>query len=111
MLSCPETVRNVSRPKKSCEKSILPSAVRGRLKNLTYVLGRGVRGTDCNRVEGGSAGKWNNRKAGLRARPRPHPALDVGPRACRRLPAEIPAQVKLFMSHERGYSGGFACPA
>src|SRR5215470_20043187 len=30
MLSCPETVRNASRPKKSCAKSTLPSGVRGR---------------------------------------------------------------------------------
>jgi hypothetical protein len=29
--SCPETVRNASRPKKSCVKSTLPCGVRGRL--------------------------------------------------------------------------------
>ncbi len=29
-LSCPDTVRNASRPKKSCAKSTLPSGVRGR---------------------------------------------------------------------------------
>src|SRR5271165_5428140 len=31
MLSCPDTVRNASRPKKSCAKSTLPCGVRGRL--------------------------------------------------------------------------------
>src|SRR5215471_8950881 len=31
MLSCPDTVRNASRPKKSCTKSTWPCAVRGRL--------------------------------------------------------------------------------
>src|SRR5215831_15326969 len=31
MLSCPETVRNASRPKKSYAKSTRPSGVRGRL--------------------------------------------------------------------------------
>ena len=30
-LSCPDTVRNASRPKKSCAKSTLPAGVRGRL--------------------------------------------------------------------------------